>query len=320
MAVSCHNRSVRKMPRKILAVIWCIVIIAVGSSVASATDITADPTGAVYPTENKQPVNNKVRADRIPYGKIIPAVAKVAYSGGEKLYYDISWTGGIKIGELHLQIKKVQGKKDTYEILAKASTGHGLINFIYPVHDTHITIVKGSNRLPVTYEVWQKEGRNYTAHRFTRYEQNRGKVIYTKEGDPTKIFSINGTTYNEFSSFFGSRVMPLKVNKPFKVPTFADDKRHEVVVEPMRKVHLDHTVLGPVNTIEVMPILTFQGLYDKRGDTVIWYTDDKCRVPVLINSKIVIGSLTATLVYYSNPACSKYTMYQARNADQSIMR
>jgi hypothetical protein len=88
----------------------------------------------------------------------------------------------------------------------------------------------------------------------------------------------------------------------------------------MRKTHLEDTVIGPVDTVEVMPILTFTGLYDKRGDTVIWYTNDECRVPVLINSKIVIGSLTSTLVYYSNPACKKYSLVQAQNSNQRLNR
>ncbi len=52
--------------------------------------------------------------------------------------------------------------------------------------------------------------------------------------------------------------------------------------------------------------MKFSGLYDKRGDTVIWYSDDACRVPVRVNSKLVIGSLTAKLVSYTNPACPSY--------------
>ncbi len=305
------------MKTKVFLIISVVLVIGI-SAAASATDITADPSGNRQDLRKKDTAEEKRAAEKIPFGKIIPEIARIAYAGGEKLFYDISWTGGLKIGELHLELKKVPDKKETYAIIAKVTTNHGMFQYIYPVKDTHITIVKGDDRLPVSYEVWQKEGRSYTAHRFTRYEQDQGKVIYTKEGDPTEVFSVSGTTYNEFSSFFGSRVMPLEVNKPFKVPTFADEKRNEVVVEPMRKTHLDDTVIGPVDTIEVMPILTFKGLYDKRGDTVIWYTDDVCRVPVLINSKIVIGSLTSTLVYYSNPACEKYSMFQARNADQRI--
>ena len=65
-------------------------------------------------------------------------------------------------------------------------------------------------------------------------------------------------------------------------------------------------MLGDVETVVVEPVMTFSGLYDKRGDTVIWYTDDRCRVPVKINSKILIGSLTAELVSYRNPLCGQY--------------
>ena len=51
--------------------------------------------------------------------------------------------------------------------------------------------------------------------------------------------------------------------------------------------------------------MDFKGLYDKDGDTVFWLTDDNCRVPIAINSKIMIGSLTADLVSYTNPACHR---------------
>jgi hypothetical protein len=272
----------------------------------------AEPSGEAF--ENRSATEAQVSTENIPFGKIDTKIAKIAYTGGEKFIYDISWTGGLKIGELRLEIKKIPLKKDTYEIIANVTTDNGMFHYLYPVKDTHVTLVTGDDRLPVHYEIWQKEGRSYTAHRTLIYEQQEGKVIYTKDGDPTREFTISGTTHNEFSSFFGSRVMPLEVGKPFKVPTFADDKRNEVVVETMRKTLLEDTVIGPVDTVEVMPILTFTGLYDKRGDTVIWYTNDECRVPVLINSKIVIGSLTSTLVYYSNPACQKYSLVQAQNS------
>jgi hypothetical protein len=52
--------------------------------------------------------------------------------------------------------------------------------------------------------------------------------------------------------------------------------------------------------------MKFKGLYDKRGDTVIWYTDDECRVPVKVVSKLMIGSLTAELTESENAACTRY--------------
>jgi hypothetical protein len=51
--------------------------------------------------------------------------------------------------------------------------------------------------------------------------------------------------------------------------------------------------------------MDFKGLYEKSGNTILWLTDDKCRVPVEIHSKIVVGSLVAELVGYTNPACTE---------------
>ncbi len=244
--------------------------------------------------------------EKLPFGQIEPEIAKVAYSGGEKFKYDISWTGGVKIGELYLETKTVADQKDTYEIYAKVTTDNGFFDFIYPVKDTHVTLVQGEERLPFHYEIWQKEGRSYKAHKVITYDQETGKIVKRKNNNPGREFSVDGITHNEFSSFFGSRVMAFEIGKPFKIPTFADNQRNEVVVEPIRHTKLKDTAIGTVETVEVMPILTFEGLYDKQGDTVIWYTNDECRVPVLINSKIVIGSLTSKLVSYENPSCKRY--------------
>jgi hypothetical protein len=34
--------------------------------------------------------------------------------------------------------------------------------------------------------------------------------------------------------------------------------------------------------------------------------EGECRVPVRINTKLIIGSLTADLAEYENPACTRY--------------
>ncbi len=243
---------------------------------------------------------------RPPFGEIVPELLGIGYSGNETLVYDVSWTGGIKIGELHLQVKALDRNTEEYEIRAEVSTRNGAVDLIYPIEDLHITKVRGPKRLPYHYEIWQKEGYNYRAHRVIEFDQKNGRIKYTKNNKIEGIFQVEGETNNEFSSFFNSRLMDFPIGGGFIVPTFADKKRNEVMVNAVARKRFDETLLGPVTAVEIMPIMKFKGLYDKKGDTVIWYTDDECRVPVLINSKIIIGSLTAELVSYDNPACLRY--------------
>ncbi|MBW6520898.1 MAG: DUF3108 domain-containing protein [Desulfoarculaceae bacterium] len=249
-------------------------------------------------------VTGAMAAETHPPGLPDPVLLHSAYGGDETFRYDVSWSGGIKIGELRLRITRAALDPESFEIHARV-TDHGAFRFFYPVDDTFITLVQGPERLPIRYEVEQKEGRSYKAHRLTFYDQEGGGVRYRKNEEAEKAFSVTGKVHNEFSAFFFTRVLPLALETSVVVPTFADEKRHEVVVTPRRRTRLDQTLLGPVRVIEVLPRMTFKGLYDKSGDTVIWLTDDNCRIPVRIRSKILIGSLTAELVAYHGTSCGR---------------
>ncbi len=283
---------------------WIVSIVLFLFSVNGAFAEEADE-GDIF-AESEERAVQKYDLKKLPFGRIEPDIAKVAYSGGEKFKYDVSWTGGVKIGEFKLEIRKVLDEPDSYEIYAQATTDNGFFDFIYPIKDTHVTLVKGEERLPYHYEIRQKEGYSYKSHKVYTYDQKNGKITRRKNKGPEKEILVEGITYNEFSSFLISRVMELKIGKPFKVPTFASKKRSEIVIEAVHRKRLEGTVFGTVDTVEVMPILSFKGVNDKQGDTVVWYTDDDCRVPVQITSWVVLGSITTKRVSYENAGSKKY--------------
>lgn len=245
-------------------------------------------------------------AGRVPLGVIDTAIVGVGYSGKELLKYDVFWSGGIKIGEIHLEVKSLAGVDGGFEIRALVTTRGGAVHLFYPISDLHVTKIRGEKKLPYHYEIWQEEGYSYTAHRVFEYDQKNRLVRYMKNDKHKGEYALEGEVNNEFSSFFNSRLMDFSQGTPFVVPTFADKKRVEVTVYPRGVREIKNTVLGDVAAMEIMPVLKFKGLYDKKGDTVIYYTNDKCRVPVTIHSKIAIGSLTARLNEYENPSCDIY--------------
>jgi hypothetical protein len=97
------------------------------------------------------------------------------------------------------------------------------------------------------------------------------------------------------------RALSFAGDSPVVVPTFADKKRHEVVVAVEGREEQE-SVLGRKKTIKVQPHLKFKGLYEKVGDPMVWLTDDAWRIPTRIQAKIAIGSLIADLVEYHGPA------------------
>lgn len=229
---------------------------------------------------------------------------KAIYSGNEEMHYVVSWSGGIKIGDLYLTTALLENEK-SLSIRARVKD-YGLFHLFYPVDDGFVTLVNGSLKLPYRYEVEQHEGHSSsTTRRLTLYDQENLQVRYQKNKGAWKNFSLSGPAYNEFSSFYITRALSFAGEHPV-VPTFVDEKRHEVVVTLLAR-EKKKSIFGEVETIKVIPKMDFKGLYDKDGDTVFWLTDDDCRIPVVIQSKIVVGSLVAELVSYKNPACPQWT-------------
>ncbi len=253
-----------------------------------------------------------------PQGEIDPALAPGFFKNEEKLSYSLSWSGGIKIGELHMDVIRIDETAQKYEIRVRVKDS-GLFHFFYPVDDTFVTMVEGSEGLPASYLVHQKEGRGYTAKRHTLYNQKTGVIAYQKNEQPVEFFQVQGKVHNEFSSFFFTRFLKLDAASPVTVPAFADGKRHQVVVQTEELTRFSDTLLGDVNVIPVMPLIKFKGLYDKDGNTVFWLTDDECRIPVKINSKLTIGSLTADLVSYTNPGCADQSAHH-RKKPQNFLK
>ena len=228
-------------------------------------------------------------------------ILAVIFSGAESLHYVVTWSGGVKIGDITMTIQRESTKPDAFAIAAKI-TDAGPLEVLYPVDDTFTCLVSGPMKLPYRYTVHQKEGFGREIHRLTRYDQANHVVWYQKNKEGEQQFEIAGTTYNEFASFIITRALVFQEQQPIVVPTFADKKRHEVKVTAVRQ-EKKATLFGNKETLVVQPQMQFKGLYEKSGNTTLWLTDDRCRVPVEIHSKIVIGSLVAELVEYTNPAC-----------------
>jgi len=52
---------------------------------------------------------------------------------------------------------------------------------------------------------------------------------------------------------------------------------------------------GTFDTIKVKTLIKYEGLSVNKGDVIIWFTDDEVKMPVKMESKIKVGTITALL-------------------------
>ena len=138
------------------------------------------------------------------------------------------------------------------------------------------------------FEKHIREGK-FSADKYVEYDQYHRNVITKKDTMPVPLY-----VQDILSSFYYARTVPMKVGHPFDIDNYADGKVYQLKVLVHRKEQIK-VPAGSFNCIVIEPVLKGEGLFNQKGKLTIWLTDDERRIPVLMKSKVVIGSIDARL-------------------------
>ncbi|MEW6066691.1 MAG: DUF3108 domain-containing protein [Nitrospirota bacterium] len=213
----------------------------------------------------------------------------------ERLVYDLTW-GGIKVGTASLEITD---DGDRLKIISKTRSAK-LISVFYTVDDRIESILFKNSSFshigePVNYKVMLKEGK-YRRNREVIFDHinNRAKHIdYLK--NKNKEYDIPPFIFDPISGFYYLRTLRLAVGKPLYLTVFDSEKVWNTEVQVLKKEKVDLPI-GTFDTIVVKPLIKSEGIFYRKGEILIWLTDDMKHLPVKVETKVPIGHITAILI------------------------
>jgi hypothetical protein len=212
----------------------------------------------------------------------------------ERLEFELSYSG-ITAGRAVQEVMQVNNE---IHIVSTAKSADWL-RFFFPVDD-RIESYLDSGTPPVSigspyrYHERKHEGRTIT-NREARFDHEKLEATTTDHRNKSvKKYAITRQTYDTLSSFFYVRTVPLQVGSSYYIDVFDGKKLWNTEVKVLRREDLV-TPLGRFKTIVIHPLLKYEGLFARTGDIFIWLTDDDRRIPVQMKSKVIVGSITATL-------------------------
>jgi len=107
------------------------------------------------------------------------------------------------------------------------------------------------------------------------------------------------------SAFYFIRTQDLKVGKSLFVDNHTDKKNYPLEVKVLRKERVK-VPAGTFNCVVVEPILKASGIFKQKGSLTVWLTDDEIKMPVLMKSKVIVGSISTELTNYRLGEVGKY--------------
>ena len=213
----------------------------------------------------------------------------------EILNYDLTWTG-IKAGEASLAIRQ---NGDEIAIMSTARSVKW-VSVFYTVNDIAESRLQKNQKTPgigqpVNYRLNIREGK-HRKDKEVIFDHAALKAIYVDHlENERKEFEIPPFVLDPLSSFYFLRTQNLEVGKSVYVTIFDSKKIWNVEVQVLRKERVE-VPAGEFNTIVVKPLMQSEGIFYRKGEIYIWLTDDERRIPVLLKTKVKIGSVNALLV------------------------
>jgi|GEM_PF-798433 len=208
---------------------------------------------------------------------------------GEKLSYSIYWFG-IHVGNAELEALESSGSV----IIKSEVHSTPVISALYKVDDHSESMV--INGAPVNFRIKQHEGK-YRSDKETVFDPDTKHVTFSDYLKGTKNdYPIQSSElWDLISGFYYLRTQPFEVGKTIYIDIFDSNKFFQAEVNVIGKEQLKFSENKILDTVKVKPVLKSEGLFQNKGDILIWLTDDDNKTPVKIETKVPIGKVVAIL-------------------------
>ena len=213
---------------------------------------------------------------------IINADEAIPFNIGEKLIYDVSFAG-IKAGKAFLEVLGDNNNSNEIHIRFTAKTSFPFSS-IYSIDDQIDTWLDRKDLYSKKIIKNINQG-NYSKDSETIIDNK--KFISITNKDTTKI---PGYVYDPYSLFYVLRTKPLIIGETIRINTFGGKKITPIQIIT-KSEEVINTIYGSFNCLAVKPFRKGSTLLKNKGDMMIWFSNDKKKIPVQIKIKLQYGSM-----------------------------
>lgn len=225
------------------------------------------------------------------------APRSIPFVPGERLTYKITWLG-VPVGTATFEVDTATryDGRPAWKFRMRAQTNE-YADAIYKVRDDLHSWANAAMTRSVHFRKKQREG-SYHRDVKLHFNHRKDRVVYENQWrkyPPRKLFN---DSYDPLALVYGFRRVKVKKAGNFEMSATDGLKTIRANV----KIHgKEQVTVGDMtyNCWKVQPELKDVGGIFKRSNNakmVAWFTDDDHRIPVRLESEVMVGSFVATLV------------------------
>lgn len=223
-----------------------------------------------------------------------------SFKVGEKLSYSISY-GFIDAGAATLSVEKITEKagRPVYHAVGLGRSV-GMAEWFFKTRDRYESFIDTEAIVPWEFIRDVNEGGHIIKRHliFDQYQQ----TVADKEAPHKGEFSFEPYAQDMLSAFYYARSIKTDTLEPGDIISFNMFLDHEQFPFKLRYLgkEMIKTDKGKVQCLKLKPSLQEGRIFDENEGMTIYVSDDINKVPVLIESQLVVGSIKVKLVDTAN--------------------
>jgi hypothetical protein len=226
---------------------------------------------------------------------------------GEKLSYRIYW-GPFEAGQASLEVAGIEAVngRDCYHLVAKAQTS-GLIDMLFHVDNTLESWLDVEELRTLRYRQKRIEGK-HPKQSETHFDYVKGSFTLTNYLARTGCtLPLAKSVQDILSAVYYVRSQSVQLKQPLTFLVNAGDSTRMVRIVPDQQKKIWTNPLGEVPALRIEPNPTLTIVASNKGRMWVWFSDDAQKVPLVLISKLAIGSarFQLTEVTATDPALAK---------------
>ena len=220
-------------------------------------------------------------------------VENKAFKVGEYNRYVLRWGlihGGYSTMEIS-SVEQVNGRQ-SYHIISKTRS-NSFFDTFYKVRDLNQSWMDVASLCSHRFSKNIREG-GYRKKKRMEYDHVNRKVAIFKKNQVVDG-EITPFIQDVLSALYYVRVEKLEIGNEISIDVNTSGKNWPLVVKVYKKEKVT-VPSGTYQCILVEPRLVDEGIFETKGKIWVWMTDDERHLPVMMRTKIKIGSITAELI------------------------
>lgn len=179
-------------------------------------------------------------------------------------------------------------------------------DWIYKVRDNFSSVANANTLKPLYFNRNTSEGsyKVNNTYKFNYHDTIIYSSIYNSKIEPySDTLKLESCTFDVLTAIYACRLIniaTLKINNTIPLKMIIDNKFHNLHLRYLGK---ENAALedGSVYNCHKFSVLMVEGTIFSGGEDVhVWISDDKAKIPVRIEAKILVGSIIAQLNEINN--------------------